>query len=87
MERGGVKTNVLILMRKLNIISKKERILKPMRVTTVVGYDEDYNDLESHRHVFMLNKLSVRKGCQFNVETKSCSCGAGIDEFLTKKYC
>lgn len=87
MERGGVKTNVLILMRKLNIISKKERILKPMRVKTVVGYDEDYNDLESQRHVFMLNKLSVRKGCQFNVETKGCSCGAGIDEFLNKKYC
>jgi hypothetical protein len=87
MKKGGVKTNVLILMRKLNIISKKERILKPMRVTTVVGYDEDYNDLESQRHVFMLNKLSVRKGCQFNVETKNCSCGADIDEFLTKKYC
>jgi hypothetical protein len=35
----------------------------------------------------MTNKLSVRKGCKFNPNTKTCVCGAGVDEFLLKKYC
>ena len=87
MKKGGVKTNVLIFLRKLNLIEKKERVMKPMKVRTVVGYDEEYDDLESQRYVFIMNKLSARKGCQFNAETKTCSCGAGIDEFLLKKFC
>lgn len=86
MKKGEIKTNVLIFLRKLNLIEKK-RSMRPMKVKTVVGYDEDYNDLESQRYVFIMNKLSARKGCQFNAETKSCACGANIDDFLNKKFC
>lgn len=85
--KKGAKTNVLIFLRKMNLLSRKEMELKPMKVKTVIGYDEDYDDLESQRHVFMLNKLSVRKDCKFNPYTKSCSCGASVDEFLSKKLC
>jgi hypothetical protein len=87
MKKGGFKSSVLIFLRKINLISKKQMELKPMKVRTVVGYDDIYTDLEVQRHVFIINKLSVRKGCEFNPETKSCDCGANLDEFLTKKYC
>jgi hypothetical protein len=87
MKKGGLKTNVLIFLRKINLIPKKQMVLKPMKVRTVIGYNEIYNDLDVQRFVFMTNKLSVRKGCKFNPNTKSCTCGAGVDEFLLKKYC
>lgn len=87
MKKGGLKTNVLIFLRKMNLLSKKQMVLKPMKVKTVIGYDENYDDLEVQRYVFMTNKLSVRKDCKFNPNTKSCPCGAGVDEFLLKKYC
>lgn len=87
MKKGDFKTNVLIFLRKMNLLSKKQIPLKPMKVRTVVGFDEEYDDLEVQRYVYMTNKLSVRKGCKFNPNTKSCTCGAGVDEFLLKKYC
>jgi len=87
MKKGGIKSSVLIFLRKINLISKKQMELKPMKVRTVVGYDGIYSVLDVQRHVFITNKLSVRKGCKFNPETKSCVCGANLDVFLTKKNC
>lgn len=87
MKKGGFKSNFFIFLRKMKLIPKKQMALKPMKVRTVIGYDEVYNDLEVQRYVFITNKLSVRKGCKFNPDTKSCVCGANLDEFLTKKYC
>ena len=86
MKKGGLN-RLLCLIYEINLISKKQMELKPMKVRTVVGYDGIYSVLDVQRHVFITNKLSVRKGCKFNPETKSCVCGANIDEFLTKKNC
>jgi hypothetical protein len=87
MKKGGLKTKTLIFLRKINLLSRKEQPIRPMKIKTVVGYDQNFSDLESQRHVFILNRLSVRRGCKFNVDTKTCSCGANVDDFLTKKYC
>lgn len=40
--------------------------------------------INSERFVFIQNKLSTTKGCEFDPELEICECGAGLDEFLTK---
>jgi hypothetical protein len=79
-----VKNKILIKMRKVGLINKKS-VMKPMRMSTVYGYDTVKSSIESQRHVFIMTKLSVKKGCKFDPNKESCVCGATLDEFLIKK--
>jgi hypothetical protein len=77
------KNKILISMRKAGVI-KKKKYMRPMKVRTING-SPTVRSIESEQHVFILNKLSFKKNCQFNPETRNCKCGAGLEEFLIKK--
>lgn len=79
-----VKNKILIKMRKVGLINKKP-FMKPMKVRTVNAYDTVITSIESQRHVFIMTKLSVKKGCKFDPNKESCICGATLNEFLIKK--
>lgn len=78
-----LKNKVLIEMRKLGFI-KKKKYMRPMKVRTITGLNCAVSDIEAQRHVYIVNKLSVKKNCNFNAETKTCVCGASLNEFLLK---
>jgi len=79
-----VKNKMLIGLRKMGFIKKKIS-MKPMGVKIVIGYDTKVSIIESQQHVFIQNKLSVRKNCNFDVNTKTCKCGANLEEFLIRR--
>ena len=78
------KNKVLIKMRKFGLI-KKKTVIKPMKVRTVTSFDPTTSIIESQQHVYILNKLSVKKNCKFDPNKKSCVCGASLNEFLLKR--
>lgn len=80
----SLKSKVLIVMRRMGIITKKS-YMRPMKVRTVISSEANVSPIQSQQHVFILNKLSVKKGCMFSAETRSCQCGASLNEFLLNK--
>ena len=72
------------LSSDLKNASKKKKFMKPMKVRTVMGFDPKTTNIESQQHVYIMNKLSVKKNCKFNTESKTCVCGASLNEFLLK---
>lgn len=78
-----IKNKMLIGFRKMGFI-KKKKYMKPMKVRTVMDYDPSTSNIESQQHVYIQNKLSVRKNCNFDVNTKTCKCGANLEEFLIR---
>ena len=79
-----LKNKMLIGLRRFGFI-KKDRIIKPMKVRTIMNYEPYSSFIESQQHVFIQNKLSVRKNCSFDVNTKTCKCGANLEEFLVRR--
>ncbi len=79
-----IKNKILIKMRKFGLI-KKTTFIKPMKVRTVIAFDPTISNIESQQHIYIMNKLSVKKNCKFDANKKSCVCGASLNEFLLKK--
>jgi hypothetical protein len=79
----SLKNKILISIRKAGVI-KKKKFMRPMKVRTI-NSSPTVRSIESEQHVYILNKLSFKKNCQFDPETRSCKCGAGLEEFLIKK--
>jgi len=79
----SLKNKILISMRNAGVI-KKKKYMRPMKVRTI-NSNPTVRSIESEQHVFILNKLSFKKNCQFNPETRNCKCGESLEEFLIKK--
>jgi len=79
-----LKNKMLIGFRKFGLI-KKKKFMRPMKVRTIINYEPYSSNIESQQHVYIQNKLSVRKNCSFDVNTKTCKCGANLEEFLVRR--
>lgn len=77
------KTSLLLFLRKLGLICRKPRQHKyVLRIQSTYHPDESVSSIEAEQHVWMLSKLSARKGCEFNPETRTCPCGVKtIEQF------
>lgn len=83
MRKRSVKTKLLIQLRRLGMLCKKQTPHKyELKIAHTVYPDTIISPLEAARHVFIQNKLAITKGCYFNPDTESCRCGNGVDEFL-----
>lgn len=79
-----LKNKMLIGLRRFGFI-KKDRIIKPMKVRTIMNYEPYSSNIESQQHVYIQNKLSVKPKCKFDVDSRSCECGANLEEFLIRR--
>jgi len=79
-----IKNKMLVGLRKMGFL-KKQPILKPMKCRTITNYKPYESDIVARQHVYIQNKLSVKKNCKFDVETRTCVCGSDLDGFLNNK--
>lgn len=83
--KRNVRTRVLLMLRQLGMLCKKpveyKHPQKPRIQHTV--YPEGYvNPFDSQRHVWLMNKKSGIRNCEFDLVTKTCSaCNLDVDAF------
>ena len=85
MRKRSVKTKLLIQLRKIGMLCRKQKPHKyELKLSHTIMPEGDNSPLQSSRFVFLQNKVSSIKGCNFNPETEDCICGVDVDGFLGK---
>jgi len=81
--KRNIETYLLLFLRRLGMICKSKRPHKyEIKIQSTCYPPERASAIEAEQHVWILNKLSGRKNCQFDVNTRTCSCGVKtIEEF------
>ena len=51
----------------------------------VIAYTPYESNIVAQQHVYIQNKLSVKRNCKFDPETRTCVCGSDLDGFLNNK--
>ena len=83
MRKRNIKTKLLLWFRYRGMLCKKPVEKKRrIKVSHTVYPEGVVSPIDAERAVWVENKKSTIKGCMFDVDKKSCSCGVkSIDDF------
>ncbi len=83
MKKRSIKTKLLIKMRKLGMICRKQQPHKyELKISHTIIPEGATSPTQAARFVFLQNKVAMNDGCKFNPDIEKCECGADVDAFL-----
>lgn len=81
--KRNLETFFLLWLRKIGMLCKPPKPYKPViKISSTVYPDRQISSIDAERRIFLLNKLTTRANCKFDVDKLKCRCGADVDQFL-----
>jgi hypothetical protein len=83
MRKRNIKTKLLLWLRHRGMLCKKPvEVKRRIKISHTVYPEGNISPIEAERAVWVENKKAGIKGCMFDVDKKSCTCGVkSIDDF------
>ena len=81
--KRNLKTRVLLFMRRNGFLCKvtKTRPSKQLLISHTVYPDKQLSPIDTEVYVYLQNKKSSYKNCEFDVLARKCICGVTLDNF------
>ena len=81
--KRNLKTRVLLFMRRNGFLCKvtKPKPSKQLRISHTVYPDKQLSPIDTEVYVYLQNKKSSYKNCEFDVLSRKCICGVTLDNF------
>lgn len=84
--KRNIETKFLLVLRHLGMLCKKPQVKVDNRIRishTVYPDGKRFTPIEAERHVWLENKKSGYKNCEFNVDTYTCkACSLDLEDFI-----
>ena len=81
--KRNFRTHVLLFLRRNGFLCKlnKPKPPKKLLISHTVYPDKMLSPLDTEVYVYLQNKKSSYRNCEFDVLTRSCVCGISLDKF------